>query len=103
MSHARIARIWTGHVPSSKAERYKSLMLEVALPHYHSVNGNAGAWCLSRGLPNGLTEFKMLTFWSSLDAIRAFAGEDYQTALYYDFDDEFLVAKAELVEHFDID
>lgn len=103
MSEARIARIWTGHVPAGKAAQYKSLMLEVALPHYRSVDGNAGAWCLSRDLPNGLTEFKMLTLWNSIEAIKAFAGDEYQTALYYDFDDEFLIEKAELVEHFDVD
>lgn len=103
MAEARIARIWTGHVPTGKAARYKSLMLDVALPHYRSVNGNAGAWCLSRDLANGLTEIKMLTLWASIDAIKAFAGEDYQTALYYDFDDDFLVEKAKFVDHFDVD
>ena len=103
MTEARIARMWTGYVPSGKAARYKSLMLEVALPHYRSVEGNAGAWCLSHELPSGLTEFRMLTLWDSIEAIKTFAGEDYQTALYYDFDDEFLVEKAELVEHFEVD
>ena len=103
MAGPHIARIWTGHVPTGKAAKYKLLMLETALPHYRSVGGNLGAWCLSRDIPNGLTEFRMLTFWSSLDAIKAFAGEEYETALYYDFDDEFLIEKAELVEHFDVD
>lgn len=103
MAQARIARIWTGLVPTAKSSQYKSLMLEVALPHYRSVGGNEGAWCLTRDLPNGLTEVKMLTMWQSIKAIKAFAGEDYQSAVYYDFDDEYLVEKPELVEHFDID
>jgi hypothetical protein len=100
---AVIARMWTGLVPTAKSSRYKSLMLEVALPHYRSVEGNEGAWCLTRDLSNGLTEFKMLTMWQSIAAIKAFAGENYQTAVYYDFDDEFLVEKPELVDHFGID
>lgn len=102
MSPNKIARIWTGFVPTDKSARYRSLMNKVALPHYRSTEGNVCAWCLSRELPNGMTEFKMLTLWSSIEAIKGFAGENYQTALYYDFDDDYLIEKTELVEHFEI-
>ena len=101
MSTSQMARIWTGLVPTRKSQQYRSLMLEVALPHYRSVKGNISAWCLTRDLPNGLTEFRMLTLWESLAAIKAFAGENYRNAVYYDFDDDFLIEKDEFVEHFD--
>jgi hypothetical protein len=45
----------------------------------------------------------MLTFWDDVDAIKRFAGEDYQQARYYDFDDDFLIEKEAFVLHFEAD
>ena len=39
------------------------------------------------------TEFVMFTLWESLDAVKAFAGEDYETAVYYPEDDRYLVER----------
>ena len=43
----------------------------------------------------------MLTFWTDLHAIEAFAGQEVERARYYDFDDEFLLEKAERVRDFE--
>lgn len=102
MSERQIVRMWTGQVPTERAAEYEALMVSVALPHYKSTEGNLGAWCLRRELGDGLTEFRMLTIWSSLEAVKAFAGERYDEAVYYDFDEEFLVSKARFVDHFDV-
>ena len=47
----------------------------------------------------GVTEVVMLSFWESMDAIKAFAGDEPETAKYYDFDDDFLLSKPSHVEH----
>jgi hypothetical protein len=49
-----------------------------------------------------LAHFEMLTFWDDVEAIKRFAGETYQAARYYDFDDDFLVEKEPFVLHFEV-
>jgi hypothetical protein len=44
----------------------------------------------------------MLTFWDDLEAIKRFAGEDYECAKYYEFDIRFLVEIEARVRHFQI-
>jgi hypothetical protein len=95
-----IVRNWHGRVPSALADRYLTLMREVALPDYKSTPGNLGAWCLTRR-EGEITHFEMLTFWTNLDAIRRFAGEDFERAKYYDFDTEFLIEKEPGVRHYE--
>ena len=96
-----IAREWKGVVPVEKAGEYRRLMQEVALPDYRAVEGNRGAWCLTRDAGEGV-EFTMLTFWSDLAAIRRFAGADHEAAKYYDFDPEFLIEMPPQVVHYEI-
>jgi hypothetical protein len=74
-----IARIWHGIVPLAKADEYLTLMRTVALPEYRSTPGNRGAWCLRR-VEGEIVHFDMLTFWDDVDAIRRFAGDDYEAA-----------------------
>jgi len=57
--------------------------------------------CLHR-VDGSLAHFQMLTFWDDVDAIKRFAGEDYQRARYYDFDNDFLVEKEPAVLHFEV-
>jgi hypothetical protein len=42
----------------------------------------------------------MLTFWDDVDAVKRFAGEDYETAKYYDFDRSFLIEMEPKVLHY---
>ena len=85
-----IARIWHGATRVSKGDEYLRLMREVAIPDYHSVPGNRGAYVLRR-IDGGRMHFLMLTFWESLEAVRTFAGDDVEKAKYYDFDVDFLL------------
>lgn len=95
-----IARVWKGEVPKSKAAEYLRLMQEVALPDYRGVAGNQGAWCLTREVGD-CVEFTMLTFWTDIEAIKRFAGADYERAKYYDFDPGFLVEMTPGVQHYE--
>jgi hypothetical protein len=40
-----------------------------------------------------------LSWWRSMDAVRAFAGEDPEIARYYPDDDQYLVDRPRHVEH----
>jgi hypothetical protein len=44
-----------------------------------------------------------LTFWESVEAIRGFAGDDVERAVFYPEDDRFLVAREDRVTHWQID
>ena len=96
-----IARLWHGMVPISKADEYLGLMRTIALPEYLATRGNRGAWCLHR-TEGDVTHFEMLTFWDDADAIKRFAGDDYNLAKYYDFDPEYLVEMETRVRHYDV-
>ena len=77
-------------VPVSKADEYLNLMRRIALPEYLATRGNRGAWCLYRTEAD-VTHFEMLTFWDDTDAIKRFAGDDFNLAKYYDFDSDYLI------------
>ena len=94
-----IARIWHGAVPAQKGDVYLQRMREVALPDYKSISGNRGAFCLHR-MEDDLAHFDMLTFWDDVDAIKRFAGEDFQIPKYYDFDRSFLIEPEPHVKHY---
>ena len=101
MIERTMVRIWTGFVPTHRAAEYRELMETVALPDYQAVQGNISASCLSRECGDGYTEFKSITHWRDLAAIKIFAGDDFEKAKYYDFDGEFLVDKATTVTHYE--
>jgi heme-degrading monooxygenase HmoA len=72
------------------------------MPAYRSTPGNRGAWIL-RHDDSDRTEFVTLTFWESLDAIRGFAGDDVERAVFYEEDDRFLVEREVTVTHWQVD
>jgi heme-degrading monooxygenase HmoA len=96
-----IARIWHGMVPVSKADKYLDLMRRIALPEYLATRGNRGAWCLYRTEAD-VTHFEMLTFWDHTDAIKRFAGDDFNMAKYYDFDSDYLIEMEPHVWHYEV-
>jgi heme-degrading monooxygenase HmoA len=55
-----------------------------------------------RRVANGQCEFLLLTLWDSWDAIKAFAGPDYEQAVYYPEDERFLIERGPKVEHYEL-
>jgi heme-degrading monooxygenase HmoA len=96
-----IARIWHGMVPESKAEAYYGYLLRTGLSDYRRTAGNRGVQVLRR-TENGITHYLLTTLWESLEAIKRFAGEDYEQARYYPEDDEFLLEREPLVKHYEV-
>jgi heme-degrading monooxygenase HmoA len=96
-----IARIWRGVVRTEDAAEYVEYVRETGIEH-RSTPGNSGAWILHRPI-DGLTEILTFSLWESMDAVRAFAGDDPVQAVYYAEDDRFLVERSSIVEHYDVD
>src|SRR2546425_10426659 len=74
-----IARLWHGLTSRENAGAYETLLRNKVLPQIHRVSGYGGAYLLKRSVPEGV-EFVTLTFFESLNAVRAFAGSDYEQA-----------------------
>lgn len=96
-----IARLWHGVVPVSKSDAYLSLMGKIVLPDYLATQGNRGAWCLHRSQGDA-KHFLMLTFWDDVEAIKRFAGDDFNIAKHYDFDSEYLLEMEPQVWHYEV-
>ncbi len=96
-----VARTWHGAVPIEKSDTYLNLMETVALAEYEASPGNQGAFLLHRTADDAV-HFAMLTFWDSLDTIRAFAGKSIDIAKYYDFDPYYLIEMEPTVLHHEV-
>ena len=96
-----IARMWRGVVRPEDADEYAVYIRDTGFSAYGETPGNRGAWMLRRDTDAG-TEFITFSLWESEDAIRAFAGDDIETAVYYPEDERFLLEKEPKVAHFEV-
>lgn len=96
-----IARTWHGIVPAEKADAYYQYLLKTGLPDYQRTPGNQGVHVLRR-TEGDVTHFLLVTFWSSVEAIRAFAGDDVERAHYYPEDAEYLLEMEATVTHYEV-
>jgi heme-degrading monooxygenase HmoA len=84
-------RIWRGAVRREDAAAYSDYMRETGVAGYAATPGNRGVWMLRRAIGDR-TEFLTFSLWDSLDAVNAFAGEEYEAAVfYYPLDYSYLV------------
>jgi heme-degrading monooxygenase HmoA len=70
-----IVRTWSARATRSGAADYHAYFAGTLLPELRGLAGFAGGYLLSRE-DGGVVELTTHTLWDSLDAIRAFAGED---------------------------
>jgi len=76
-----IARYWRGWTTPENADIYEKLLHEKILPKIQAIEGYKGAMVMNRELDSGggapsEIEFATMTYWSSLDVIQNFVGED---------------------------
>jgi heme-degrading monooxygenase HmoA len=75
-----IARVWHGYTKPEHADAYESMLKPELLPGISKVKGYRGSYLLRREAGEE-TEFVTIILWDSIDAVRAVAGEDYETAV----------------------
>lgn len=68
-----IARIWRGWAPRETADEYQRHFEEEVAAHLTGVHGFRGARLLRRAA-GAEVEFTAITFFTSMHAVRAFAG-----------------------------
>ena len=96
-----IARIWRGAVRLEDAEEYAAYIGDTGLAEYKATPGNQGAWMLRRD-DDDRSEIITFTLWDSMDAVRGFAGDDPERAVYYPEDDRFLIEREDTVKHYEV-
>ena len=74
-----IARIWHGWAAPENADAYEELLRAEVLPGIERIDGYRGAYLLRTDAAT--VEFVTVTLWETLDAIRAFAGDDHERAV----------------------
>ncbi|HSZ41338.1 MAG TPA: hypothetical protein VK817_15390 [Trebonia sp.] len=77
-------RTWSATASVAGAENYSRYFVGTLLPELRKLAGFEGAYLLRRDLGDGdggAVELTAHTFWTSPDAIRAFAGNDITVAV----------------------
>ena len=98
-----IARVWRGVAHTSvNADAYLRHLSTNVLPSLTVIPGHRGARVLRRE-EDGRTEFLVMTYWDSIDAIRAFAGERYEHAVVEPEARAVLAEYDELVRHYEVE
>ena len=96
-----IVRMWRGAVKVEDAEAYAAYIDETGMAAYGETAGNRGAYMLRRER-DGLMEFVTVSMWDDMDAVKAFAGDEPERAVFYPEDDGFLVERDETVLHYEV-
>ena len=75
-----IARIWHGYTKPEHADAYEAMLKPELLPGIGKVKGYKSSYLLRRD-QGAEVEFITIMLWDSIDAIRTFAGVDYETSV----------------------
>lgn len=76
-----IARHWRGWTELRNADTYELLLKNRVLPGLESIQGYRGGYVLRSDGPTE-TEFVVVNFFESLDAVKVFTGPDYSTPVF---------------------
>jgi heme-degrading monooxygenase HmoA len=96
-----IARIWRGITLKEKADDYLAYLDHTGLADYAKIKGNRGVTVLRR-MQGEHCEFMLISLWESMSAVREFAGENPEKAVYYPEDEQFLLQMEPLVRHYEV-
>lgn len=96
-----IARLWRGLTPAHHSEEYLQYLHATGLKAYAATDGNRGVLVLKK-TDAEQTEFTLISFWDSMDAIRRFAGDDVEQAVYYSEDAKYLLTFEPKVAHYEV-
>jgi heme-degrading monooxygenase HmoA len=96
-----ILREWRAEIRRPKKAAYVEYVRTTGIAGYRSTPGNLGAVVAVRDIDTERSEIVTLSWWTSLDAIRAFAGDPVDQARYYPADTEFLLTRPDTVLHYE--
>ena len=96
-----VVRAWRGYGATAEEGAYPEHLLEVVRPKLEQLGGFRGLYLLRRREREEV-EFLVLTLWESMDAVRAFAGEQPEVAVVEPEARDVLVRFDEKVQHYEV-
>ncbi len=94
-----VVRHWRGVAHRHNAEAYLDHLRRAILPRLRELDGYRGSWVLRRDTSSGV---EFVVSWDSLDSVRGFAGDDYETAVVPPDAREVLASFDDRVTHYDV-
>src|ERR1700730_7740721 len=85
-----IARVWHGRTLTAKADDYEKYLETSSVKKILATDRNHGIDGLRR-TNVGKTDVILISYWESIEAVKRFAGADYQKAVVLPRDGEFLI------------
>ena len=95
-----IARVWKGWASQASADAYAERFRTTVREELRGIEGFVEAKLLRRAVGDEV-EFVVVTSWRSLDAIRRFAGADFETAVVSPRAQALLTRYEDRVAHFE--
>src|SRR5262245_66287106 len=95
------AQIWFGRTKAEDYDAYLEYLEASGVATLRETAGNRGVMVLRR-LDGDEAEFGVVSFWDSLDDVKAFAGEDVDVARYFPDDERFLLEFSPRLKHFTV-
>lgn len=98
-----IARVWKGWTSPENADAYENLLRESILPSFTKIDGYVGGTIYREVDQSTHVEFIITNFFTSLDAIKEFAGqEDYRVAVIEPEAQELLQTVEPTAKHYEV-
>jgi heme-degrading monooxygenase HmoA len=96
-----IARYWRGRVRTEDTEAYAEYVRRTGVDAHRATTGNIGSMVLVHREEKE-TEIVVVSLWESIEAIRGFAGDDPEKAVFFPDDTRFLTAADPVVTHYEV-
>ena len=96
-----IARVWRGWTKREDADAYELLLRNVVYPGLGSIAGYQGGYIL-RQEHGDETEFVTMNLFASLDAVKAFAGAEYEVPVFEPAARRLLSRVEPIARHYDV-
>lgn len=96
-----IERHWKGIAKTEEADHYIQHLLTDTFPRLSTMKGFVKSSILKRKVDNGI-EFRIVTVWDSLDAIKQFAGDMSEVAVVPSVAQNMMVEYDDTVAHYEV-
>jgi hypothetical protein len=97
-----IARVWHGAARATVSDEFHRYVLRTGVAECRATEGNRGVMVLRRA-EGAIVHVLFISLWDSYEAIRRFAGEEIEKAVYFPEDESFLVELEPTVVHYECD
>ena len=95
------AREWKARCPMHQKEGFIEYLRQTGVKDTSATVGFKGAQVFTRALAEGI-EVTLITYWDSLDSIKAYSGDDIGVARLYPDDSKYELDPDEFVTHYEV-